>query len=554
MEPPELPLSDEERAAVYEFEASISSHEIKKGVSIETMIAAQKGEDVYAPLFFAEAFLDGSIDLAPFGNPELRSHKDVYQWLAQTVKEGAITSDMLRSVSRQSTLAYKNKIANALLTSQEVPDTALESMSLVITPESVVEQTESTDRARQFLLELRKQYKEEVSSMDGAKRAVVEVYLARVNEMAAKNIPAIDYLMHQSLMIDDQEGFEEARSVLSPSIRSILDSGEKKQQLFRRLDYLRNGLGIDEEGDSTSVSGKVWDIEEASHTTGEQESIFTPEQTEALRKTRLDPDEMVGIFSRIIAKADLLSEEDSSTWSPKRRVRARDNLFQVVKNPSKATFEVDGISGVYKVASEPRSIYEALVVGGFHELRHIDQAQADRTLGETLRIATVKGKRPSMIREGGANMKQREAEQRYFGKGKPFALTYARALKALESGGSLFEATRAFYDEKRRVMPEVAPIDAAKEAADRVLRLIRQGGQSSQAMAYAEEGILSQELAGASPALTERAMAVTGLDLVDQVRLHKYGLLPEIPKSGVDWSDIVMDEFEPYIQKALQAT
>jgi hypothetical protein len=551
MNPPEVVLDDEEKSEVYAFEASIGSHELGRGVTIEAMIGAQKGEDVTAPLFFAEPFLDGSVDMTAFGNPEFHSQQEVYQWAAKAIQEESIETDEVRAVAKQSAVAYKEKAAQALLSDSELTNEDSDSMSLVLQPKSVIEQNISAEEARQYLLWLRKKHTADGGPVDGAKRAVVDVYLARVNEVIAKSIPAVDYLIRQSRMIGDEQGMERAQNSLPSAVRSILDNDTSRQELFKRLDYLRNGLGVNEHG-STAVSDEVLRINETEADTSEQESIFTPEQTTILKQTMVEPAEMQAIFSRILAKAGLLSEEDSDTWSTSRKNRARDELFQVVINPTKATFEVDGTSGVYKVASEPRSLFDVLVVGGFHELSHINQAQADRQLGETFQIANVKGKRPSMIREGGANMNQREAETRYFGKSKPFALTYARALQTLESGGSLFAATRAFYDEKRRIMPDTPAKTAAKEAADRVIRLIRQGGRSSQAMAYAEEGILSHELASASPAAKERAMAITSLDLVDQVRLHRYGLLPEIPNEGVDWSELVADELAPYIRTALQ--
>jgi len=549
--PPEVVLEDEEKAEVYAFESSIGSHELGRDVTVEAMIGAQKGEDVTAPLFFAESFLDGSVDMTVFGNPEFHSQEEVYQWLAKAVQEQTVAVDALRAAAKQSAIAYKEKAAQALLNETELTEEDAGSMSLVLQPDNVIEQNAAAEEARQYLLWLRKKYTADGGHVDGAKRAVVEVYLARVNEVIAKSIPVVDYYIRQSQMIGDEQGVRLAQDSLPSAVRSILSNDTSKQDLFRRLDYLRNGLGVNERG-STAVSEDILSINDAEADASGRDSIFTPEQAAILKQTMVEPAEMQAIFSRILAKAGLLSEEDSGSWSTSRKTRAHDELFQVVINPTKATFEVDGTSGVYKVAAEPRSLYDVLVVGGFHELSHINQAQADRQLGETLQVAKVKGKRPSMLREGGANMKQREAEIRYFGKSKPLALTYARALQVLEGGGSLFEATRAFYEEKRRVMPDVPAKTAAKEAADRVIRLIRQGGQSSQAMAYAEEGILSQELATASPEAKERAMAITSLDLVDQVRLHRYGLLPDIPSENIDWSELVADELAPYIQAALQ--
>jgi hypothetical protein len=560
MAPPEIPLDDNEKAAAYEFEASISGHVLyesdnpKDTVTIEDVIRSQKGEALSAPLFFAESFLDGSVDLSVLGNPEFHSHEDVYKWIATAVHDGTIPVDTLRSAAKQSFESYQQKIARSLIDSEMPVDKEFDSLSIVIQPETIVEQSKNSELTRRYLLDLRTNFKEGGQPLDGAKRALIDVYLGRLNEVIAKNIPVADYLIHQSEMIGDEEGAQAIKSVLPSSVRSMLESNEMKRSLFKRLDYLRNGLAVNEEGESTALSGELLTIPPEAVETNETAAIFTPEQVAILKNTMVSPDEMQTIFSRILGRAGQLSQEDPETWTSKRKVRAADGLFQVIKNPGKLTFEVDGTSGVYKVASEPRSLYDVLVVGGFHELSHINQAQADKRMGEVLRIAAVKGKRPSMIREGGANMKQRAGEQKLFGVSKPIALTYARALHALEHGGNLFDAVKAFYDEKRHIMPEVSEQKAAKEAADRVLRLVRQGGQNSLAMSYAEEGILIQELAGASSDMKERAVAVTGLDLVDQVRLHKYDLLPEVSDKGIDWSNLILEELAPYIDNALEAS
>jgi hypothetical protein len=148
--------------------------------------------------------------------------------------------------------------------------------------------------------------------------------------------------------------------------------------------------------------------------------------------------------------------------------------------------------------------------------------------------------------DGSANMRQRKAEEELFGYRRSYADTYASALRAIESGGSIGDATKTFYKAKRSTMPDTSPQAAAKEAADRVFRLVR-GGINSQPMVYAEESIIVNELSKASVAAQQRALAVTGLDLVDQVRLHTFGLL-DVPAGGsIDWTTYIRDEVVHYM-------
>lgn len=92
----------------------------------------------------------------------------------------------------------------------------------------------------------------------------------------------------------------------------------------------------------------------------------------------------------------------------------------------------------------------------------------------------------------------------------------------------------------------------ARKAAEKVLCLIRKGGISFQPLVYIEESILAYELKGQSADKQKRATVVTSFDVVDQVRLHEYGLLPEIPQDiSHDWSTIILRVMQPYINRAL---
>ncbi|MNH58536.1 hypothetical protein D3C73_103400 [compost metagenome] len=541
---PEMPLDDHEKQVVYEFERSLSECQLANGMTIETLIRATKSEDATAPQLFPEFILNHTVDTPGLEIPQLESHDDVYHWFSEAARSKSVPTEQLREIITETGKSYRSYMEQVLLDEREPDDKVEVSTPLVLNPQEVLDVGLGLSEARHVLLSLRGAHHEGGEKVEGAQRAIIEVYLAKINALVAARIPIADYLHTQSLEIGDETTAKSANELIPSGLRRAIETPELRERLFTRLDYLRNGMGQNTSGKASAVMAEsAYGAEPSVETDPTSIPRFTPEQAAYLKETRLSVDEVIQFFERVIDRADLLSNEDPVTWSSARRVRAADERFQVVKNPSKGIFGVDGVSGVYKVPSKGSSLYNLLVVGGFHELQHITQAQADRELGKTLRIAgAMKGKRPTMIREGGANASEREAEMRLFGKAKPIALTYARALQTLENGGNLREATRAFYQEKMRAMPETNPTDAATQAADRVLRLVRGGGRESQPMAYAEEGILSQELTHASSEARIRAMAVTSLDFVDQVRLHRYDLLPKITTS-IDWNDHIMAEF-----------
>lgn len=551
--PPELPLDDDQKEKVYEFEDTIYNHQLDTGLTINELCRKYKPETVTTPKFFSEAFMRDKVDMSEVSGdkPLFNSSTDVYKWLATCAHDSTVDEAVLLKMAKDSANYYKQAITDLLVIGKTPEASVMDNMSIMINPSDTLNICKSAVEARQFLHDKRREYREGGDRLEGAKRVLTDVYLAKINSMVVSNITTLEYLADQSNLIGDEATKQTAEEIVPKIIRDGLESNKLK--VLRALDYVKNGVGKDENRQNTVVDKTVLEENERKENLDNYEKpLFTPEQLDKLKSFKLSPEEMVKIFSNILDKAGLLSSEDPSTWSPKRPNRAADNLFQVVINPSANNFSVLPKSGAYKVASESRSLFDAIIVGGFHELEHVNQAQTDLELGKTLKIAELKGKRVSMFRESGANFKQRSAEKELFGESKPIALAYARALQVLEKGGDVFSATRAFYNEKRLTSPNSDPVTVAKEAADRVLRLTLHGGLNSQSMAYAEEVILDKELESATPEVKARAIAVTSIDLVDQVRLHKYDLLKLPENAEIDWTEIIMKEFEPYIVKALE--
>ena len=537
---PERPLSDEETAEARQFEAGLLVEPISSGVFLEDTLKTPMVEATVAPLFFAEGIMSGEVHIDGLELPTFDTSKDVYKWVAAS---GLDTSQLL-ALSKKSTEVYQQRVVAALAAGRPIDGQITEARSIVIEPEDFSKKMSDLGSAREILLELKKGVPRGTDIAD-AKVAYVEVFLAKINTLLAAGIPMVETLREQAIITGNHGLERQAEQLVSPRLLRALEVDESRKRLYRRLDFLRNGVGYTDSGVASSVAGEV--------ATGTAEApsggLFSPEQMQRMKEIMLEPEEMVRIFRDIIAKAGMLSSEDASTWSPSRTHRAADGLFQVLINPAKTTFEVDSTSGAFKVASAPRSLYDVMIVGCFHELEHINQATADEAVGQTVKIAKIKGKRVSGLREAGANVRQRQAEQELFGYQKPYADTYASALRALEDGGSMGDAIQAFYDARLRALPDTNKPNAAKEAADRVLRLIR-GGINSQPMVYAEESILMNQLQKASSEAQARALAVTGLDLADQVKLHAFGLLDVPVDTSINWSEHIMTVLKPYLEES----
>lgn len=547
----EFPLSDKDHDEALCFEAGLMATHLGRFGTIESILRLKTDENQIAPLFFGEAFVQGEVQSSNGQTtiPQSSTQREAYTWLAMAANNPEFESTLLINFAGQSEEYYKKSVVRSLETDSAILAKDIDVMPIVLNSQVLADSIQSYDELRNYLLELRTIYKEGGIRLDGAKRAIVDVYLAKTNAVITGNIICADYLLDQLRLLDNSLAAAMAITLIPDTLRNAIQNPETKARLYQRFDYLRNGMGT-REGKSSPFSDKL--LLGIENDVVKKDGIFTDEEQQILCTTMIDPLVIQTIFTEILSQAEILSSEDPTTWSPKRTIRAKDQLYQVVINPLLKSFGNDGQSGVFKVPSEPRSLYDVMVIGGSHELEHLDQSEADMLVSQTIQLAALKGKRVAGIREAGANMTQRAAEQSWFGESKPFSLTYVKALEALEGGNGLGVAARAFFNAKRTNSKNNSIRADAREAADRVLRLIRKGGISSQPLVYVEESILVHELKGQSADKQKRATAVTSFDLVDQVRLHEYGLLPEIPQGiNHDWSTIVLRVMQPYINQAL---
>lgn len=562
-QPPELELSPEQKEEVYAF-ANKHIHEMPvteydgdqgeaKAKTLEQVIidsGLSQGGMVFGAGLVGERGQEVAKKLK-LEIPVLDTAVDAYRWLASAAGGNRFGDMTFHAISKETLDRYKSIMADALLNGGEVDSADLEMMHINFTPEMSLTSAVELQAARKKLLIQRHDLGRSEEVYDRAKRAIVDVYLARLNASITANIDQLLTLYEQAELQGNEE-LEDRTRVLLGGFGHIINKDDARVRTLTRLDYVRNGIGIDAEGKASPIAAE---LERVAGTieTEDIEAYFTPEQVRVLKETPVGVERMQGGYQNVLRDAGVLSSEDSSTWYPKRGKRAADEKFQVVIQPAATSFAVDGIDGVLKVSSKPKSLYDVIVVCGFHEAAHIDQCLSDDEFAKVLKIGKIKGKRAGSLREPAANALQRMAERRLFGVSKPVSSpTYANAMKALRNGGSLTDAARAFYTTKLNIMPETPPAKAAEEAADRVLRLMRNHGINSQPLMYAEEGIMMQELADAPADVAQRAGALTTLDLVDQLKLHTYGLLPNVVSARHDWAGLVFKEFAPDISQALQ--
>ena len=556
---PEFPLSNEEKDAAYVFENDLFDQDIivsqeddSKTKTLGEIMKQQKGVTSVAPTFFAEAFLQQGVTLEGAEMPVFTSSDDVYHWLATAIQDKTISNKDLRTLATASGMFYREKMTEALIAGEVPPLELTDRRELIIDPETFVRSASEALIARETLRTIRKEHKEgTIDHLDGAKRVITDIYVEKLNSAVAGNIQMISLLSRQADLLGDTDMAEVARSLLSSGFGEALQDETRRAAVLRRLDFLSNGMGLDASGNPTTVSRLIEPAAAETHEAAMEVPLFTAEEKQRLQEIMVEPDEVEALISAILDSAGMLSSEPAETWTPDRTERAADGRFQVIRNPVAASYAVNGQDGTYRIAPIPRSLYDVMTIACFHEVEHLGQAEADREIGKHFKLATLKGKGVSSLREGGANMRERAASMKWFGVAKPIvSLSYARGLQALERGGTVIDATEAFYKESQIESPEKPKAKLAAIAADRALRLVR-GDFNSGSISYAEGGLFVRQLENAPQAVQQRAAAITSFSLADQLALHKYGLL-ESTDEPIDWSTHVEKVLMPYVRQKLR--
>lgn len=549
MAPPERELSPEEKQEVYDYEHNLAKTELNNNITIESLIRNWKGEDLVAPRLFVEPFLEGEIESDEIELPSFQDAEEVKKFFAELAERENIDKKYLRSLINKSRTAYVDKMADALVEGRDLDESSLDSMPVVLNASEAVDAMQNVMVACNVIrVEREKYWDENDGSVTGGKRALLDVYDGAINNLVASEIPIINYLVEQTKLTNDDKLREKALSAVPEGFRKRIEQGNT-ERMYLLLDYLRNGMGEGMDGKFSRVSKYVSEsIGKISEKKTQQEGLLSPEAVLNLKSKKISPDEMKEHTENILRRAGKLTKDENSDYED-RDGRPADELFQVIINPGKSTFAVDGNKGLFKVASTERSVWDAIVVGGAHELTHVNQSESDKKLESVLAIASIKGRRTSIIRESGADASERAMQAKLSGRSKEYRQAFARAIEARERGGSIMDMANAFYEERRKTDPDASDHDNAEAAAISVLRLVRAGGIDSASMAYAEEAMLLDQISTLPETVRTRATAITGLDLADQIKLHRYGLLPEVQPSSIDWSPYILEEYSNYFEE-----
>ncbi len=539
MQESEKPLNEEQKAEIKDFETELLDFELSSGLTIKQSLEQKFPDSKEAPSVFVEPFLKKQLDFEELKGQEFNSAEDFYQWYAEQINNGDLDKKRALEIAKASQEYYENVVAEKIVNDEEIESELTENHQFVLDSEKLLKQMLNLNEAREYIKGIQEDLRENDDLISEAKKSYSKIVNNMIfNKIADRNPKAV-VLLEQLKLSDNQESEQkiaEVESVTLPRIKQYFEQ-DRKDEILEMLDFYRNGAGRSEK--MNKVFSKLHPDLKSQASLVNSETKLSEQETKQLRLIKFTPEKTKQFFEQVIERAGLSRDQ------------VGDNGISVIIDKSKDTMSVDSnnLDDIkIKVGKSNRSLEDIITVGLAHEFEHANQALARKKATESLRLFGLTGRRTSGLKEAGALRSENKARFEFFGATKARANTYGEALKALEETDNIGEAIKAFYQEKITYFPDMNRKKAAKEAANRLIRFMRFGGQNSQPLSYPEALIMEDTLADCDQNNQKRATILTSLNIADQVRLHQFGLLPkELGQEQTNWLEIGLKELKEEI-------
>ena len=556
---PQQPLSEEQKQRASDYAAGLFAGHLE-GLDVEADLSMQQLQGMHTlshkQTFFVEYFADeaGAADAETLGI-DGHNQEEVCRVLTDTTRmESTVAGDARKEIAERSAIWAKQKYLTQLARDAETDAEFKPPLHLTVNydPSKLLAKAEAVQAYRRFYAEaLRRTANEPDRLLADAQRALISVYVGRLNAMAAVDVfPGLLSLEEQLVRSESnfQTGEWEARlRAVAPAIGDIHDLGgderlRAREVYARHLDAIRQGAPF--ELDAVDADEAMLFGQQTLRDLGEAIAALAPQVEGPDELTELGR-ELQGIswgaahiktlFEAVLQEWGMLSRY-KTTWqeSDDRDGFAEDEKFQVVVTPRRANLSVDSTRRMVNIPENcVRPLVGVYPAGALalvaHELSHVLQGYADYELGEQIPLARIKGRRYRILREAGGAYQEKILQRDYLGAVKGANGHYLHAYIAKSEGKSRIEVARVFYESvkgDRELSPE-EDAQTRELAIGRTARLYRHGGQNSQVLDYVEQSIvcdiLMQRL---QPEQVDAfLLGSASFSLEDSALLHRYGLL-----------------------------
>lgn len=573
LDPPAQPLDEPQRELAFEFAEGLFAGSVDgaKAATDLTFGEVQGMHTLAQKLtFYLEYFTEtdeGKADADALGLGGL----DIEQLMQKLLDVSqTLPTDQLKQASERSSDWSRQLMVDQLAQqSNDLTYQASTRLTVNYQPDHLLAKAAAVAAYRTFFAEVLKGLATEPDELLAeAKRALVHVYVGRLDAMAAVDVyPGLLSLEEQltrSGPSDQVDGWVSDLNRLVPALGRIhtLEGDERKaarETYARHLDAIRQGapLEIDEVNEQEASVFARQALAELTEATQAERTVSESAPTDLAQQLEgvvWDASQIKQLVEAVLREWNVLSEQ-AATWQEVdgREGFAPDEKFQVIITPRRKNMSVDSTRRIVNIPEDTKRPLVGLYPAGVlplvaHEISHVLQAYADYELGQQIPLARIKGRRYRILREAGGAYQEKILCRDYFGLCRELNLHYLVAYAVKVNGGNRLQVARAFYDSLVEGKTLTSDEDkAARElAVNRSSRLYRHGGHSSQALDYVEQsvvcGVLMERL---SPEQVDAfLLGSASFSLEDSALLHRFGLLTLPAKAAYSPAHDVMRVFE----------
>jgi hypothetical protein len=545
-----LHLSESEKQELREFESPLGA-EMEQAVAMKA-----RSETFILPYFFTEAGQTEFAKLFP-GTVMPEDEDSLRKFFYLKIRELSMMDEKtLENLSATARNFAEQKNESQILSSlNDQGDIVLENIDypsaakLVFDPQLTLTKLKKLRSIKKSLLKQKREFVPPFSDAVKAKRAILKMYLARLNEQLANFYSSLLKLQGKAEKIGEEN--------LDPAEREILTLiwGKKNRPRTQAmLDKFVFGTSrdLDERGDYNQISGE---IEAKVMSALDSNRDFAVVQRNSILSQGLDPEKILAENitpeqrkkwgDQVLDRYGLLSSENSGTYLKSQNTPPPDNKWRYVLRPDRKTLAVNQKQKVVLDSDHTnRDLIKSLLVAVGHEIEgHVLQHENKAKIPLRL-FKSVGGDRGHLMSEGGAVYNEDQLIQQILGYHRPVATYYLCAMKRKQQGGDFLDCLKSAYsveisrirakynlndavekekflEEARKtvkmLLPRIRRIFSGVDLADRSGYL-----PNTKDTVYLEQDILMEKLAAAG---LEKLAFLGAINLRNIATLLRIGLL-----------------------------
>lgn len=520
--PPEIHLNQEQREQISSFEKSLFDARVP---------AELKDRDITEPgvaleVIAKDTILNRKLCLDYFSTDDGRRTfaKVTGKYLVGDINK--IRATLARDVGKLPTKQYRliqkasNNYAYESLTLAAQNDEDYDPIffSIVNKPDKLLERVRSARELKAFYksIDFELQNTEAQDPVKLAELSIVTMYKERLNTLIASSyrhaIAFYGEVLADTSNSEKMNLYNELCIYLPglPKIEDAQNPAVKKlsaARLVNKIDKFINGIESHSNYIPVSQALETAATQDGASVPAAENYSYKDVGPEIISHTMVNADQLKKLFELTLQNYGLL-DDSNNTYEDGDKNDSQPKVGWTVEIQSNITnLSVTANKRIIRIPSNfSRSLSQLSPAGALpvldHEMTHVIQHENSKRLGLEL-TSKNRGARGSLWFEAGAVASEVVSQEVLFGQERTTNYFYLAALKEKLKGGSASKCVRAFYDGYHQKYPEIPEDKAWRNATERTLRLLREGGEwtvgteywsNSAPLEYAEQKILADSI------------------------------------------------------------